>query len=47
MDGEYYVLNDRNKLYERMLKRVDKNNRPCLNVYDVNDKFVRIYLNDE
>ena len=47
MDGEYYVLNDRNKLYERMLKRVDENKKQCLNVYDVNDKFVRIYLNDE
>ena len=47
MDGEYYVLNDRNKLYERMLKRVDENKKPCLCVYDVNDKFIRIYLDDE
>ena len=44
MDGEYYVLNDRTKLYERLIKRVDKNKKPCLCVYDVNDKFVRIYI---
>ena len=47
MDGEYYVFDDEKNIYQRVLKLVDKNNRPCIYVYDVNDEIVRIYLDDE
>ena len=45
MDDDYYVFTV-DRIYERLIKRVDKNNRPCLYVYDANNYPVRIYLDD-
>ena len=46
LDGEYYVLNGLNKLYERLIKRVDKNNKPYIDVYNIYDSIVRVYVAD-